>query len=538
MSNLWKQIWDFFSSMFKWDPIEAEKRRALKNIYKMLSVVSPPYFDVRANQVLPGFAKSIFALASNLLRLEDILRKTVLSRDTKLSQLYSDYLVEANLTEDERIKKANFSSAEMKARISASLSPGSEGNKLNQEFSNYMKNFSMPFSQAVNSSLADLDRLISLCQYNFGALLTYFDPQCKLGTKGYIPKFSPVLSEYLIPDLMDLYFILANFKVTESIELAFDRIIDRMKLKQGSEIKSDVRKTLGRIEKLCAKYLSSTLFLSFLRALKQDPLFVAASDREKTDHVRKYTTRLTNQFRKDLDNALREISENATMSEMKDLFEDDMLIMPEGYNEEEASVLYSQGITSFSHVKPLAILKNFFIYKFDERAKNALTKLIVEGFFDDKSFQNEFSATYYLCEKSHDRIVDFERSLSGNSRTSVSTIHAFLSGIKTGKKIGLEVETIIEEINKKAMKIIEEETNHLNFLSLKIRDILEDSRNKSPVLVSNIKVIGGNKNSEFTGALDDTQTAIGKFIRLMQHFTVIRQDLKRKGIEEDKKPGA
>jgi hypothetical protein len=526
MSTLWKRLWEFLSHLFNWDPVEAEKRAALKNIHRMLQAVSPPYFDARTGQVLPGFAKSIFALSSNLVRLEDILRKTVLNKDSRLSQLYNDFLIESSLPEDERLKKASFSRNEIKNRLSASLSPGIEGNKVNHEFSHYIRNFAPLFSQKVNESLRDFDRMIALCQYNFIGLLTHFDSRYKPEAKGLTPKFAPAGGETVFPELMDIYFILANFKVTDSIAESFTRLIERLRLKEDSEIKADVKKTLARIEKLCTKYLDPSVLLALMRAIKQDPGLIVPSDHEKTDHVRKYVTRITNQLRKDLDTALREISENAMMTEIKDLFGDDLLIMPEGYNEEEASILYSQGITSFTHVKPLVVLKNFFIYKFDERIKAAMTKLIVEGFFDDKGFQNDFSTTYYLCEKSQERIVDFERSLTGNSRTSISTIRMYLSSLRSGKNIGLQIDTIIEEINKKAVKLVEEETSHLNFLSLKIQDILDDFKNKSPVLVANIKVIGGNKNSEFIGALVDALRSINKLIRLMQNFIVIHHDIK------------
>jgi hypothetical protein len=535
MSNIWKRIWLFLSLLLKWDPAEAEKRKGLKNIYRMLAVVSPPFIDFRTGQILPGFAKTIFLLATNLIRLDEVLRKTILNKDSKLSQLYNDYLIEAHLPEQERLKKAMFSYTELKERISSSLAPGTEGNKLMLEFTNYIHNFNPQATRIINETICELDRMIAVCRHNFGLFLAYFDPQCKLGTKNYSPRFSPVASENIAADLMDIYFILANFKVTQGIEQCFDDIIDRLKLPQGQAIKADIKKTLARIEKLREKYLDPGILLNLIRAIKQDPVFEAARDREKTDHVHKYTTRLTTQFRKDLDKVIRELSETAASSEMKALFGDDMLIMPEGYNEEEASVLYSQGITSFSHIKPLAILKNFFIYKFDEKTKTAMTKLIVEGFFDDKSFQNEFSAIYYLCEKSQEKILDFESLLMGNSRTSLSTIRTFIAGLKAGKKIGLEIDTIIEEINKKAMKIIEVETNHLNALSRNIAAILDDYKTKSPLLVSNIKVIGGNKNNEFFAALSDAYSSITHLIMLMQNFTIIKQDTKQKPLSEKQK---
>ncbi len=535
MSSIWKRVWQFLSGLFKWDPVEAEKRKGLRNIYKMLAAISPPFFDYKSGNVLPGFAKIVYILATNLIKLEEVLRKTVLNKDMKLSQLYNDYLIEVNLPEDERLKKAQFSYSELKQRLASSIVSGTEGNRISQDFTNYLKNFTPEFSRSVNETLTELDRMVTVCQYNFGTFIMYFDPQCKLGTKNYTPRFNAVASENISADLLDLYYIFANFKVTEGIERCFNDIIERLRLPQGQAIKADIKKTLERIEKLRIKYLEPGVLVNLLRAIKQDPLFQAASDKVKTDFVRKYTTRISTQFRKDLEKITREIAENATTAEIKSLFGDDMLIMPEGYNEEESSALSSKGFTAFLHTKPFAIIKNFFIYKFDDRMKTAITKLIVEGFFDDKAFQNEFSAVYYLCEKTQDRIIDFENMLLGNSRTSLMTIRMFYSNLKAGKKVSLEIETLVEELNKKAKKIVEDETNNLYVLGKCIGAILDDYKNKAPLLVSNIKVIGGNKNGELVAALQDSYFSISHLIKLMQNYTIIKKDAKLK-LNTDKKP--
>ena len=62
---------------------------------------------------------------------------------------------------------------------------------------------------------------------------------------------------------------------------------------------------------------------------------------------------------------------------------------------------------------------------------------------------------------------------------------------------------------------------------LTLTELLEDAKQHSPLIVSNIKVIGGDRNAEFLATLADDQRAMGRFIEVMRHFTVIRKELRK-----------
>jgi hypothetical protein len=103
---------------------------------------------------------------------------------------------------------------------------------------------------------------------------------------------------------------------------------------------------------------------------------------------------------------------------------------------------------------------------------------------------------------------------------------------KNGKSVGYALNKLIETINNMALKIIEENTNLFYSFQGVISEIIKDSKQRAPQLISNIKVIGGDKNQEFTGNLADALKKLELFTSIMKNFTIIRPHLEKEQLQE------
>jgi hypothetical protein len=77
-------------------------------------------------------------------------------------------------------------------------------------------------------------------------------------------------------------------------------------------------------------------------------------------------------------------------------------------------------------------------------------------------------------------------------------------------------------IDDKTGEYIEIISNHFNRLYMQLVELLDDYKRKNPDLVSNLKVLGGSRNSELIKLLMDRTQDISRFISIMKNFTIIQ----------------
>ena len=102
----------------------------------------------------------------------------------------------------------------------------------------------------------------------------------------------------------------------------------------------------------------------------------------------------------------------------------------------------------------------------------------------------------------------------------MAAIHRYRE--KPSKQTAAALNKLVDQINGRANKLIEEGTNLFYNLANMLLDVINDYKQQAPVHVTNMKVIAGAKNREFIGALVQEYNESIKFIRVMKNFTVLR----------------
>ena len=206
--------------------------------------------------------------------------------------------------------------------------------------------------------------------------------------------------------------------------------------------------------------------------------------------------------------------------EIKAMFNDAELLALRGYEEETARTLHEDGYNTFTHVRGLQVLKSFTALRFEQGMKEHINKLMVEGYFENKSFLTGLSNLFYGCSGALESITGFEDSLVDGGRVSVAAIHRYRE--KPSKQTAAQLNKLVEQVNARASKLIEEGTNLFYNLANMLLEVIHDFKQPTPSHVTNIKVIAGTKNREFIGSLVQEYNETIKFIRVMKNFTILR----------------
>ncbi|MGD9940655.1 MAG: DUF5312 family protein [Clostridia bacterium] len=513
-----KAIVEFFMQLFGLD----DTHREMKRIFAPIAHFKPPYYRFKNNIVMPGFAQDLYLFSQALKPLMDLADRTLAHPDLRVSRRYFDYLVEADLPPAELERKESFFYDGMKLRVENAVRADKEQEIIGKDFQRFLKDVEDLVAGPLNTELADVERFIDICRHDWERVLGFFDPGVNLEEAKYKPDFQPCDGEQLLPELVDVNYLLSGFYFSPHLMRKVMRVFDRYAPASAASQAGRIEKMFGTLNKVLQYRLSNESLMALIRLIKRDGLFQPDLRRERINYVEQYKQRLVTQYERDRERLLRERHENAVSKDIKDLLSGIEVVPVEAYEEENDSYLRRETPYGFTHIKPLGILKTFTTGIFDQQIKETVKKILVEGYFDNKSFQNNLANILYQCDRTIGRITAFEESLRSNGRVSMSAVRRYVEEMRHGKDIMPFLEKLVEEINLKAREICEDETGLFEMLGSTMGELLADYRKSSPDLVTNIRTLGGVRNKEYMAALVDGRKKIETFVRVMRNFAFVK----------------
>ena len=329
-----------------------------------------------------------------------------------------------------------------------------------------------------------------------------------------------------MPELIDFYYLTESFIFSPQLKENTLRLLEKRQPDSFDDAKkTKISKLFAQLAKSTSERLGKDLLLSLIRVIKTDPSFTPSTPRERKDYLEAYRLRLTTQFEKDRERILREQHESAISADIRDLFGDAEILQIEGYDEEQDSILRRESPNGFIWIKPLRILKTFITNDFEPVLKESVKRVLVEGYFDNKAFQNNLANILYQCERSGGRILEFEELLRGNGRISLVAMKRYIEEMRRGKDIASFLNRLVDAINDKAREIVEDEVGLFAMLGEALGDLLSDFRRSSPDLVTNIRTLGGGRNREILAQIQEGRERIVVLVKIMRNFTFVKTSL-------------
>jgi hypothetical protein len=300
-------------------------------------------------------------------------------------------------------------------------------------------------------------------------------------------------------------------------------LLERLSRDRSEEAKDRLKKVLLRLQKLLQESLRTDTILSLLRLIQKDPHFVPASVQEESSFLETFKNRLQISYQRSKERIQGQLRELAVVEDLKQLFPNGQPEEIEGYREDVDQALQDRDFDGFPQIRPLRILKSYIRAHFDRELKEALKRIIVEGKFDNKIFQNMFTNTYFQCEGMAGKIIQFEEELQGSGTQSMKKLPKYIELLDQGKPVHNMVTTVLEAIEKDSRKLVDEGANCFYNLCVILLEILNDAKLKTPVQVNNIKSLSGRKSQEYLARLSYGYNNLFLFTKIMKNFTMIKQ---------------
>jgi uncharacterized protein (UPF0305 family) len=492
----------------------------------LLAELKPPYYRPKQNLVLPGFAHAIHHFYALLRPLAELARSTIANSDIRISQRYFDYLIDRRLPSAEQERKRFFAYEGMSERIQASLRPEEELESIIREFQVFLGALDALGSRAVNADLYEVERFIDLCRHDYERIIGLFDPSANIDDARYKPDFAPIPGEQVLPELVDFYYLTESFIFSPQLRENVLYLLEKRQPDSFDEAKkAKIDKLFSQLGKTVSERLSKDILLTLIRVVKEEPGYTPSTPRERRDFLDAYRRRLVTQFDKDRERILREQHESAIAADIRNLFGDSEILEIDGYDEEHDSFLRRESPSGFIWIKPLRILKTFIAGDFEPQLKESIKRVLVEGYFDNKGFQNNLANILYQCERSSGRILEFEEQLRGNGRISLVAMKRYIEEMRRGKDIAAFLNRLVDAINDKAREIVEDEAGLFAMLGEALSDLLSDFRRSSPDLITNIRTLGGGRNREIIAQVHEGRERIMVLVKIMRNFTFVKSSL-------------
>jgi hypothetical protein len=518
--GLLSRIKEWFARVFARDPEEARRKAELRRVYSILAEIHPPFYRPKQNIVLPGFANAILRFYYLVRPLAELARATIASADIKTSQRFFDYLIDCRLSDPDQERKRFFAYEGMSERVGAALKPDDEIESILREFQAFLRALEGLGSRAVNDDLYEVDRFIDLCRHDYERILGLFDPAASIDDPRYKPDFSPVAGEQALPEIVDFYYLTEGFVFSPPLKANVLRLVAR---RQAAAVDGDrkgkIDKLFSQLDAITSERLDKDILLCMIRSIRGEPFYTPPTPRERKDYLESYKRRLMLQFDKDRERMTRERHESAIAADIKSLFGDAEIAEIEGYDDENDSMIRRESPNGFALIKPLRLLKTFVSVVFDPMLKESVKRVLVEGYFDNKAYQNNLANVLYQCERAGARISEFEEQLRGNGRVSLASMRRYLEEMRRGKDIASFLTHFVDTVNDRARSIVEDEASLFAMLGEAIGELLADYRRSSPDLITNLHTFGGGRNREIMGQIQAGRDRIAILVKILRNFT-------------------
>jgi hypothetical protein len=505
---------------------ELHTHKQLRKIWKELRNRQLRYVDKKGHKLLPAFASRVLQLYRQVQSLQELLSLGEQREELLEDERLLEYLITSRLDEASGVDRSTFTYDRLRERIAPLEEQEREWNKLEKELAQFLGQFNSERFFDFNRSCFGLEQLYALLKFNFTSLLGQFASSQGAQVSTLNPTFVATSADQVEQELLDLYFIIEGFEVSPSLRALTEDVLHY--IRKGSDANVQVlRETMDQLELLLDNELSPPTLKGLIRLIRQDPYFEPASMKPSRNYLNEYAAKLRERYGYNRERLQRELLHEQVELKVEKIFGEQELLSLEGYNREQDQFLAEHNFPCFSHLHPLEIIKSYAQWKLKKGLLGALKKVAEDGYFEDRNFRIHYEDAVKRAERINEDIEQFEQFMHGRGGLSIEDVRGMIErgGIK-----GREAQTIqrfVEEANAQAKKLVEKSTNIIYALYREVETVLADYKSNNPKHVSNIRVIGGERNSDMMQKIKSGRAELGELLDVLRKYAVIYKEEQR-----------
>ncbi len=516
-----KVLTEFFESIFKGSSPEYAKKQELKRCEAELKLIEPAIY--KNNMILPNFAELFRIMYENTRVLYTLLSSTICSGDTLHNKKYEEALLETGFSPQgqELLEKLSVENRKNEV-MSSDLTMNKVLEAQKKEFGKILKEVDSDEFRKIDTVIAGIRQLYDLCCFDFVEMIQLFDPDYSGKDFSYKPSYQQILLETAGSLLQDYYYITATFKVNTSIGRALTAI---SQIRHGYEDEQASRKILDALKKvntIHTKFLNPELIRKFIILWKKDSSFEIKHNTYSSDASKSYAAVLQTRFSSDENRVKMEIKDRNVAVEQQKLFGGEPLEEVHGFNAETNNILRTSTSYSFSLITPMQILKTFIVRFFTPQVQSLLEDIVIEGFFNNSTLKSDFSSRLFTAKDFAGDLEAFEKSFDRGGDNDVALIKGYIEDSHKDADFIRKLSAMVENINKQAMAIIQNQVTGFRDLYLRVSEMLVDSKKSKSDLIVNIKVLlSSSRNRDATQFLEQTIPLWPTFFEIMKNYAII-----------------
>ncbi|UCB44948.1 MAG: hypothetical protein JSV25_12120 [Spirochaetota bacterium] len=499
----------------------AQEKRCLRILKKELSAQRIDIYKIKHDTISPPIAKLIYEIyrlsypLKKYLQLDDSQKRFMPSFNEKfIVSFHTDKALELQ----EKLSQDYIKTLAVKHGMKKATS------LIEKMSDDYFEQFDREKIVKINSIYTNLVGFARFVHFDFYPFLREFDTRLEEANFIKKPSFSSAEGSLLKDDLIKVHRALFRFDVDENLDLGMD-IVNKI---HGVETIS--KSGFSKLKNLILRVQTNDYISLIIRAINKSLSPVATERRTQIDIYQGYSQKRKAEVTKLLSTIKGKYREEEVGSIVEKLFTGEITSTIKNYQEVNNESFRSLNLPLYKWVEPLNFLRVFIKEKHKPSIENVINELIVGGIFINKSTLNDLSNTYYALRSSLDVIEAFNSDLDiGENRGR--RIKRLLDNIEKEKGAREMLGSIINETNKRAKLIIDEQIVSFREMAYCLRNILEDYKKKTPVIIANLKKIRAGSNRQFVEELLQSYKDIYLFLKLLSHYVSInvsREEVKEK----------
>ena len=516
-----EKLADLFDLLFFSSNPEKMRKRELRKFENELRIDSPSLF--RNNTLTPDFANGLYILMKNTQQIQAILQNTILNESKSTATNYIDLLIASGFSDEDCtiISSFNYERRKMVLRDSENQKKTFEQQRANLE--KVLKDIKISVElKKIEQILTKLFQLYDICSFNYTSFLRFFDPEFTVDKQEEDLRFSPIpIIEHEVR-LLDFYYIVNNFSVSNSLLKALIALAEQKNGKPlSAEQKKEFTDQLKKISYVFVKIIKPDSLLKIICILKKNTQFIPEVNKYEQNYIEEYAHRLKETFEADQQRIANELKDEVLKSELEDIFAEKPLLDVEGHNNESNDILQKTSTQMFVYTTPVQILKTFAEYYITDPIITLLNDIVVEGFFVDPQEQNNFATAVYTVTELKNSLTTFEESFKHGSENDFSSISRLAANSKGSEDLTKQLISRIASINAAAKTLLQNTMKDIKKLKDYLSDMYDDTKRGAPKVITNVKLILFSiRNRENAATLELQLPKWENFIDLMKNYVL------------------
>ena len=515
-----QKLSEFFQSLFSPNSPEAIQRQAVRKIENDLKTIAPDLY--KNGLIQPAFAETLRILFQNTEPVLDVLSQTLCSPDLECSRRFEEQLLLTGFSEEAKTTLEDFAYENRKAGAMQADSVTRYFETEHRKLEKVILELNSPEFIKIDATLDKIKQLNDICRFSYITALKVFDSDYK--TKpDYTPDFQPLPPDLLENSLLDLYFVLADMDITNSV---YNAVLALARLSHGGTMSAsfaaNLKDNFKKIQGIIKHVFTKEVLMDFIRLAKKNCEFVPDRSIYKGNARQKYADYLEKRFRVDESRLKSEIQDATISNEINQIFGQLQLDPVTGYSKELDNQLRQSTPCSFMWITPMQLLKNFLKHYFTEHIKPLLNDIVIEGFFVNQSYKSEFSSAVFALNDAAERINAFESKFKRGNPFDEANITSLIKDSHKDTSFESTLKDMIDKVNKTAKELIQNETTNVFQLYKKISEILVEAKKPNSDVIQNLKVLMiSSRNRDNTDFMENQHGQWKVFLEIMKNYVII-----------------